>query len=71
VGTKFDYEWLMNHNPDLFREVVDTKTVYEINEKKTQEILEKNPHHLSALQDSTKLGKVQLRLSSLKKVSEE
>jgi ElaB/YqjD/DUF883 family membrane-anchored ribosome-binding protein len=71
VGTKFDYEWLMDHNPDLFREVVDAKTVYEINEKKTQEILEKHPHYLSVLQDSTKLGKVQLRLSSLKKVSEE
>lgn len=71
VGTKFDYEYLMDHAPDLFREVVETKTVYELNEKKAQTLIDKSPQYLSILQDSTKLGKIQLRMSTPKKVSEE
>lgn len=71
VGTKFDYEYLMDHAPDLFREVVESKTVYELNEKKAQALIEKSPQYLSVLQDSTKLGKIQLRMSTPKKVSEE
>lgn len=71
VGTEFDFEMLKDHDPDLFRQIVNEKIVYEIDEKKTQDILEKHPHHLNILQESTKLGKVQLRMSSPKKVVEE
>lgn len=71
VGTQFDYEMLMDHDPDLFRQVVNTKTVYEIDEKKAQNIIDEHPHYLSILQDSTRLGKIQLRMSTPKKVSEE
>ena len=71
VGTKFDYEYLMDHAPDLFREIVETKTVYELNEKKAQALIEKNPHYLPTLQESTRLGKIQLRVSAPKKVEDE
>jgi hypothetical protein len=71
VGTKFDYEYLMDHAPDLFREIVESKTVYELNEKKAQALIEKSPQYLSILQESTKLGKIQLRVSTPKKVVEE
>lgn len=71
VGTKFDYEYLRENSPQLYNEIVETKTVYELNEKKAQKILEENPEYLPVLQNSTKLGKIQLRMSSPKKVNEE
>jgi len=71
VGTKFDFDYLRENAPDLFDRIVEAKTVYELNEKKAQDLIEQHPELLSTLQESTKLGKIQLRLSSPKKVSEE
>lgn len=71
VGTEFDFEMLKDHDPDLFRQIVNEKVIYEIDEKKAQDLLEKHPHHLNILQDSTRPGKIQLRMSSPKKVEDE
>lgn len=71
VGTRFDFDYLEKNAPDLFNEVVESKTVYELNEKKAQKLLDEHPEYLPVLQDATKLGKIQLRLSSPKKVEEE
>lgn len=71
VGTKFDYEMLQDLRPDLFGQIVDVKTVYELNEKKAQKLIESHPEYLDVLQQSTRLGKVQLRMSSPKKVEDE
>lgn len=71
VGTKFDFEKLQNQDPDLFSEIVESKIVYELNEKKAQELIEMRPELLPVLQENTKLGKIQLRLSSPKKVKDE
>lgn len=71
VGTKFDFESLRDANSELFDKIVDTKTIYELNEKKAQKIIEEHPEMLSVLQENTRLGKIQLRLSSPKKVVDE
>lgn len=71
VGTKFNFDMLRSQQPELFDEVVDVKTVYELNEKKTQKIIEEHPEFLSLLQDATQFGKIQLRMSSPKKVVDE
>jgi hypothetical protein len=71
VGTKFDFESLRDANSKLFDEIVDTKTIYELNEKKAQKFIEEHPESLSVLQENTRLGKIQLRLSSPKKVVDE
>lgn len=71
VGTEFDFEMLKDYDPDLFREIVDSKVVYELNEKKAEKIIEKHPHYLNTLQESTKPGKIQLRMSTPRKVEDE
>lgn len=71
VGTKFDYEMLKDLKPEVFNQIVETKTVYEINEKKAQDLIESHPEYLDILQQSTRLGKIQLRMSSPKKVDDE
>ena len=71
VGTKFDFESLRDADSELFDEIVDTKTIYELNEKKAQKFIEEHPESLSVLQENTRLGKIQLRLSSPKKVVDE
>lgn len=71
VGTKFDFDILKGLRPDIFDEIVESKTVYELNEKRAQEIINENPEILPVLQESTKLGKIQLRLSSPKKVADD
>ena len=71
VGTKFDYDVLEENDPDLFKQIVDVKTVYELNEKKAQKLIEEHPEYLPVLQEATKYGKVQLRMSSPKKVVDE
>ena len=71
VGTKFDFESLRDANSELFDKIIDTKTIYELNEKKTQKLIEEHPEILSVLQENTRLGKIQLRLSSPKKVVDE
>lgn len=71
VGTKFDFDVLKEREPKLFEEIVETKTVYELNEKKAQKIIEDHPEYLPILQDATKFGKIQLRMSSPKKVVDE
>jgi hypothetical protein len=71
VGTKFDFESLRDADSELFDEIVDTKTIYELNEKKAQRFIEEHPESLSVLQENTRLGKIQLRLSSPKKVVDE
>lgn len=71
VGTTFDYEKLEREAPDVFSDIVEAKMVYELNEKKAQKLIEEKPEYLSVLQESTKLGKIQLRMSSPKKVKDE
>lgn len=71
VGTKFDFERLKDFNHVLFDQIVESKMVYELNEKKAQQMIEDHPEILPVLQESTKLGKIQLRLSSPRKVNEE
>jgi hypothetical protein len=70
VGTTFDYSKLEEHNPEIFEQIVEKKIVYELNEKKAMRIIDENPEYLSVLQEATKLGKIQLRLSSPKKVED-
>jgi hypothetical protein len=71
VGTKFDFDKLMWFDEELFNEIVESKVVYELNEKKAQEMIEQRPELLPVLQESTKLGKIQLRMSSPKKVNDD
>ena len=71
IGTKFDFEKLKESNHVLFDQIVESKTVYELNEKKAQQMIEDHPEILPVLQESTKLGKIQLRMSSPKKVNDE
>lgn len=71
VGTKFDFDRLKDFDPVLFDEIVESKTVYELNEKKAQQMIEDHPEILPVLQESTKLGKIQLRMSSPKKVNDD
>ena len=71
IGTKFDFERLKDFNHVLFDQIVESKMVYELNEKKAQQMIEDHPEILPVLQESTKLGKIQLRMSSPKKVNDE
>ena len=70
VGTTFDYSKLEEYNPEIFDRIVEKKIVYELNEKRAMKVIEENPEYLPILQDATKLGKIQLRLSSPKKVED-
>jgi hypothetical protein len=71
IGTKFDFEKLKDFDHALFDQIVESKMVYELNEKKAQQMIEDHPELLPVLQESTKLGKIQLRMSSPKKVNDE
>lgn len=71
VGTTFDYLKLEEYNSEIFEQIVDKKIVYELNEKKAMKMIEENPEYLSVLQDASKVGKIQLRMSSPKKVEDE
>jgi hypothetical protein len=71
VGTTFDYLKLEEYNPEIFEQIVDMKIVYELNEKKAMKMIEEKPEYLSILQDASKAGKIQLRMSSPKKVEDE
>jgi len=71
VGTRFDFDRFRETHPDIFDSIVEVKTVYELNEKKAQKLIEEHPEYLPDLQSSTKLGKIQLRMSSPKKVVDE
>jgi len=71
VGTQFDYDKLHDTDRELFEQIVDMKITYVLDEKKAQSIIEERPEVLPILQESTKLGKVQLRMSSPKKVVDE
>jgi len=71
IGTKFDFDKLKDFDLELFEQIVESKMVYELNEKKAQQMIEVHPEILPVLQESTKLGKIQLRMSSPKKVNNE
>lgn len=68
VGTTFDCEELRDRYPDIFERIVDQKVVLELNQRKAEDLISMEPGNLNVLQEMTRLGKIQLRMSSPKKL---
>lgn len=68
VGTTFDCEELKDRYPDIFEKIVDQKIVFELNQKRAEDLISMEPGNLNVLQEMTRLGKIQLRMSSPKRL---